>query len=59
MGKKCKIPPKDERQDKAAKIAAELPDDSAALLDCAAEAVRQFDAAVMACDDDAADAALE
>lgn len=59
MGKKRTTTPKDERQDKAAKIAAELPDDSAALLDCAAEAVRQFDAAVMACNDDAADAALD
>lgn len=59
MSKKSKTTPKTEREDKAARIAAELPEDRAALLDAAAEAIRQFDAAVMDSDNDAAHAAWD
>lgn len=50
---------KTERQTKAASIAATLPDDRAELMDAAAEAIRQFDAAIVGCDDEAAHAARD
>ncbi|HEA3702680.1 TPA: hypothetical protein RVZ60_005338 [Salmonella enterica subsp. enterica serovar Derby] len=51
--------PKTERQEKAAVIAASLPEDRAELMDAAAEAIRQYDAAIVGCDDDAAHAARD
>ena len=51
--------PKTERQEKAAVIAASLPEDRGELMDAAAEAIRQYDAAIVGCDDDAAHAARD
>nr|WP_012443532.1 hypothetical protein [Salmonella enterica]ABS71067.1 KlcB [Salmonella enterica subsp. enterica serovar Dublin] len=51
--------PKTERQEKAAVIAASLPEDRGELMDAAAEAIRQYDAAIVGCDDDAAHSARD
>lgn len=54
-----KAPQTPTRDMRAEARATTLPDERGALLAAAAEAVAAYDAAVMACDDDAADAAID